>query len=117
MAHEAQYGGKSCSLLSEHLNCNEHKCMPRDCSHVHCLMEEVNVVTAKNETLTGFKVKVTHDKAEQNGWHHTCGRDPTHINDCRCTCKHTIHEWDPLHLSTQSKKMAVKQLLANAAAY
>jgi hypothetical protein len=115
VAHEAQYGGKSCSL-SENLKCNEHKCMPRDCSHVECLMEEVNVVTAKNETLTGFKVKVMHDKAEQNGWFHTCGHVPNTVDKCRCTCKHTIHEWDPLHLSTESKKMAVKQLLANAAA-
>lgn len=100
--------------MTEELKCNEHKCMLRDCSHVKCLMQRVSV-SARGTSFPGFMVKVTHDKAEQNGWHHTCGR-VGNTNDCRCTCKHTIHEWDPLHLSTESKKNAVKQLLANAAA-
>ena len=110
VAHAAQYGGKPCNMLTENLRCNEHKCMLRDCSHVRCLMAQVEV-----GGLPGFMVKVSHDKSELNGWHHTCGR-VAKTNDCRCTCKHTVNEWDPMHLNTASKKLAVKQLLANAAA-
>ena len=111
VAHAAQHGGKVCSAMTENLRCNEHKCQPRDCSHVKCLMKQVSV----NGEVMSMPI-VFHHKLEHNGWHHTCGYDPTHADDCRCICKHTVEEFDPMHVKRLGGSKVKKMLMANAAA-
>jgi hypothetical protein len=70
-------------------------------------------VQGEMKNVTGERVKTFHDQHEQNGYHHACKRDSTHHNGCRCTCLHTVDEFDPRHISSAEDRLTMTQMLCD----